>query len=419
MIKSHALRLLNSAAIQTRSLKVKSQTSPVTEATSLPRDYSVRETIKHVLDQYKEKDPFYIVHLSNIEAQYKRWQQNLPNIHPHYAIKSNPDRRIIQYLSSLGSNFDCASMKEIQDVMSITKNPKRIIFANPFKIPYHLEYAASIGVDRVTADNVSELEKLRFYHKNAQILIRLKPDDSKSLCKFSAKFGATIPEAIEMLKYAQSYNQDIVGCSFHVGSGCQSAQTYVDVLSDSAQIFQAGTQMGFHMNLLDIGGGFPGRYASGNGPTFEDMAQSIHQTIEDKFSDYKDLELISEPGRYFSAASSTLVTTVMGKKEYQENGQKGFKYYLDDGVYGSFNCIVNDHAVIDLKVVKPRINPVSYPSIVWGPTCDSIDKIGEFNMPELFIGDKLFVENFGAYTTTAGSAFNGFKNVNRYYVYQE
>lgn len=419
MIKSHAFAKIQPAIpLVPRTPKFRPIFGQFVDAVPVPKSYSVRETIKHILSLSKEKEPFFIVNLSNLESQFERWTQHLPGVQPHYAIKSNPDRRIIQTLHALGSKFDCASQKEIQEVLSITKDPSKIIFANPFKIPHQLEYAASVGVERVTADNVSELEKLRFFHKNAKILIRLKPDDSQSICQFSSKFGATLPEAQEMLAYAKRFGLDVVGVCFHVGSGCQSAQTYADILQDSATVFQEGSALGLHMHVLDIGGGFPG-LSDHSGDSFESMGATITSAIQDKFSNVSDLQVIGEPGRFFSAGAGTLVTTVIGKKTSDIEGVPGFKYYIDEGVYGAFNCLIFDHAVPKLELLKSRPNDPTAPSIVFGPTCDSMDKLGQFQLPELFVGDKLFVDNFGAYTSTSSSAFNGFKNSRRFYVYKE
>lgn len=419
MIRNNgAARILSKNFSQIRTAKSKPLSIPALETPSVPKDCSIRETIAHVLSRYNEKNSFYLVHLQNVASQFERWQLNLPTVLPHYAIKSNPDRRIIQTLCTLGANFDCASMKEIQDVLSITKDPKRIIFAHPFKVPYQLEYAATVGVNRMTADNVSELEKIRFFHKNAKIQIRMKPDDSNSICKFSAKFGATLEEAFEMLAYAKKYNMEVVGTSFHVGSGCQSSSAFSIVLEDCAQVFARGIDMGFPMQVLNIGGGFPGLSAS-SGDSFEQMAEVINQTVLSKFGHFKDLQVMAEPGRYFSAGAFTLVTNVFGKKEYFEDNVRGFKYYIDEGVYGAFNCSIFDHAKFDLEILKPRIESQTHHSVIWGPTCDSMDKIGEFELPELFVGDTLFVPNFGSYTSAASTEFNGFKNTSRYYVTQD
>jgi len=51
-----------------------------------------------------------------------------------------------------------------------------------------------------------------------------------------------------------------------------------------------------------------------------------------------------------------------------------------------------------------------YESTVFGPTCDSIDIISEScQLPDLAIGEWVYVENFGAYTSAAASTFNGFQ----------
>lgn len=88
-------------------------------------------------------------------------------------------------------------------------------------------------------------------------------------------------------------------------------------------------------------------------------------------------------------------------------------YYLNDGVYGSFNCTIFDHW---------KVTPVPFPmhgdfnarqcrlSTIWGPTCDSMDCIIQnVVLPEMNIGEWIIFREMGAYTMAAGSTFNGFK----------
>lgn len=51
-------------------------------------------------------------------------------------------------------------------------------------------------------------------------------------------------------------------------------------------------------------------------------------------------------------------------------------YYVNDGVYGSFNCLMFDHATVHPEVlgVKDEENK-KFSSSIWGPTCDSLDCI--------------------------------------------
>ena len=86
--------------------------------------------------------------------------------------------------------------------------------------------------------------------------------------------------------------------------------------------------------------------------------------------------------------------------------------YINDGMYGSFNCITFDHAtpeprpfysgdkfLFDLSDQQP-----SFPCSIWGPTCDSIDLIGKnFSLPEMNIGDWVVFDRMGAYTMAAAS----------------
>lgn len=77
------------------------------------------------------------------------------------AVKANDHLPVIKTLASLGASFDCASMGEIQKVLSLGIEPEKIIFANPAKFPSHIEYAKRRGVDIMTFDNEVELFKIK------------------------------------------------------------------------------------------------------------------------------------------------------------------------------------------------------------------------------------------------------------------
>lgn len=46
--------------------------------------------------------------------------------------------------------------------------------------------------------------------------------------------------------------------SFHVGSGCGEPEVFSRAIDHAAQLFALGEMLGYRMNLLDLGGGFPG-----------------------------------------------------------------------------------------------------------------------------------------------------------------
>ena len=113
------------------------------------------------------------------------------------------------------------------------------------------------------------------------------------------------------------------------------------------------------------------------------------------------VNVIAEPGRFIAGPSMTGIASVIGKAH-----REGLNwYYLDDGVYGSFSGQIYDHVRYPLEVFADA--PQGFPSVLAGPTCDSIDIIAEkVDLPELQIGDLVVGHMMGAYTAASATDFN-------------
>jgi ornithine decarboxylase len=384
-------------------------------------DATTLDIIQHMLTNLTSGDTIrgdtglFIVDLSVIIDKYTKWMELLPRIQPFYAIKSNPNPVVVKVLSMLGAGFDCASKSEIESALEVC-SADRIIFANPAKFESHLIYARNVDVDLMTFDNKYELVKISNRHPGAKLILRIEVDDSYSMCRFNSKFGIDLKSVPVLLEFASSLrsnicpDMDIVGVSFHVGSGCSNVMAYETAIGRAREVFDIGKKYGYNMHILDIGEGFPGITDPNTGPTFEEFAEQINASIDKHFSDIDDIKIIAEPGRYFCSASHTLVMNIVAKNDGKdENGERIFKYTVNDGVYGSMNCIKFDHAKPEIKAFNER-NGKEYRCTVFGPTCDSMDTITENVMlPDLAIGECVYIENCGAYTSAAASQFNGFK----------
>lgn len=366
--------------------------------------YDTIDIINHFLESNQSEQPFFIVNLSEIVRKIKQWREYLPNIEPYYAMKCNPDDIIIKLMASMDLSFDCASKNEISKVISIGVDPDKIIYANPCKMTEQIRYARANDVDMLTFDSSHELYKIKLYHPNAKLVIRIKTDESKSRCKFNCKFGVDLEDAELLLNQAKIMELDIVGVSFHVGSGCEDENVYDTAISSCRKVYDIALTKGYKLSIVDIGGGFPGN----NDDQFIKMANVINNSISNYFNDIENVRFISEPGRYFVTSSYTLVTTVINKKIVKNENDKHIIYYLSESVYGSFNNVIFDYANIELLPFNER-NEKLYNCTIYGPTCDSMDKLnGEYNLPDLSIGEVIYIENMGAYTIAASSNFNGF-----------
>jgi ornithine decarboxylase len=380
-------------------------------------DKDTYNIINDFLEDNQSERAFYIINLGALTDSYNNWLRLLPNVKPYYAVKCNPNPVILDALASLDCNFDCASENEMKMVIEITKDPSRIIFANPCKMSSQIRYARANDVDLMTFDCEEELYKIKLYHPYAKLVLRLAVDDSKSRCKFNKKFGCKLSQVEELLNIVKTLKLAVIGFSFHVGSGCSESDTFYTAIHECRKAYDIASKIGMNISLIDIGGGFPG---IDRDIKFEDTAKRINDGMIDFFNDELEkgsIQFIAEPGRYFAESSHTLVLNVIGKKIVvdEESGEKVIVYYLNDGIYGSFGCIYFDHNTPTVLPFNERNDKV-HKSRLFGPTCDSIDLISnEIMLPELAIGEWVYVENFGAYTVASSSNFNGFKtNVFKY-----
>ncbi|KAF9432216.1 hypothetical protein BGZ76_011097 [Entomortierella beljakovae] len=372
----------------------------------------------------ESENAYYVADLGEVYRQHLRWKTLLPRIEPFFAMKCNPDPMVMRLLASLGAGFDCASKNEIQSVLDIGVDPSRIIYANPCKQNSFVKYAYNNNVRMMTFDNAEELHKIKRFHPDAQLVLRILTDDSKSLCKLGLKFGAPLDTTASLLATAQELELDVIGVSFHVGSGCFDANAFGEAVIRARRVFDQAKDYGFDFKFLDVGGGFPSAHVT-EGITFEKVASILGSTVDTLFG--PEIRVIAEPGRYYVGSAFTLATQVIARRTIKRDISEIFEtqsenpshmYYINDGMYGSFNCIMFDHQVCDPQVLlrdgefaykQQLMDSRSYAS-VWGPTCDSIDCITpKTSLPLLGSGDWLYFENMGAYTITAASQFNGFK----------
>lgn len=410
--------------------EVSRQTSKAIEVNMAPQN--VRDQIS-ALTATSGKSSFNIVNLGVVVDKYHLWRRSFPRIQPFYAVKSNPDEMIVRTLHVAGAGFDCASKVELEAVLKLPGiDVNDIIFANPCKQVEHILYAKEQNVQMMTFDNPFELDKIHKHFPEAKLVLRLLPDDSHSLMPFGSKFGASFSEAQALIAQCKSLGMSLIGVSFHVGSGCFSSIAWIEALKLARLVFDEAKKFGYTMNLVDIGGGFPG-LETGNLPLGV-IGPDVAPIADQLFG--PEVRIIAEPGRFFCTQSTTLAVTVVSKRErlvsvpiqnaaaeqYDDAKthtlEPEFQLYLSDGIYGSMNCVVFDHAVLDPTHLNDLAaqRPVQR-TTMWGPTCDSIDVVVKgIPFPDTHIGEWIFFENMGAYTTAAASSFNGFAPPTAFYV---
>ena len=329
-----------------------------------------------------------------------RWKAHLPNITPFYAVKSNYAPHLLECLHKEGVHFDCASVREINAVYSIGASSKDIIYANPCKRIDDIVYAKKMSVNRTVVDSYEEVDKVVGQGWSGDSLLRIRVEDKNSVVPFGRKFGLNPSNVDEISKYALKKGLHLSGISFHVGSGCNDMSQYTKAIFTAASCLQRLQKNGHTANIIDIGGGFTTNTLCPSSYAIKSACRHIPNTIQ----------VIAEPGRYFSEGSHSLFVQVIGKKAMSD-GSPGYRYTIDESLYGQFSCIPFDCArptwirIKDNEMQERKRTS----AIIFGRTCDSVDMIAMTEeTEELMEGDWLVFPKMGAYTTVTSSEFNGF-----------
>jgi ornithine decarboxylase len=353
--------------------------------------------------------PLFILDHNKIKKNYRIFKKNLPRVQCYYAVKANSNPEIIKTLFNEGSSFDVASYNEFMQIYEYIKHFEekdqeffiwdKIIFSNTIK---DAETLRKIKRYRplVTYDNGAELKKIKEHCDTAGLVLRLKVPDTGSQVEMSSKFGAEPGDADNLIRQAFDAGLVVEGLSFHVGSQCTNFDNYTSALAITSEIFHDARKKGYHLNIVDMGGGFPVPYDAQT-PKFQELAKLINAECQRLFPE--DIEIIAEPGRFIIASAAMLITEIIGKA--RRDGK--IFYYINDGVYHTFSGVVYDHWIPNFDSFRRGKKEVC---AVVGPTCDSFDKISlsvELS-GNLEIGDYLRTENIGAYSIASSTKFNGF-----------
>jgi ornithine decarboxylase len=349
--------------------------------------------------------PTLYVSTSGIKTKLDQFRTALPNVTPHYAVKANPSPAIVKLLADNQCRFEIASQNELMMLVSLGVSPKNVLYSNPIKPKSHLEYAVEKGIDWYVADNIQAIEQIVSTNRNAQIYLRIYTENTGSAWPLSTKFGAAETDIVSIVKYCSDNNVALGGVTFHVGSQCYNPDNWVIGINAANNVFDIMVEYGLKPKLLNLGGGFP-VVMTNPVPSMKTIGRLITKTIAESAHPY--VNIVAEPGRFLVADTSVLASNVV--MTTKRGNQKWM--YLDTGVFHGLaeaNCGIDYSIRVFSRDGKEKTNDQKATWTVAGPTCDSVDVVGDMPLPSTIDpGDILFFLNGGAYTTAYASSFNGF-----------
>jgi ornithine decarboxylase len=344
--------------------------------------------------------PLLIVDCERVRVQLRKLRKALPGVDLHYALKPLPHAAVVRTVYAEGAFMDLATTGEVQLVQRLGIDPNRCIHTHPIKRDQDIRNALEYGVRVFVADNPDEVRKFVPYAGKAELLLRVSFRSPGAVCDLSRKFGCDPENAVALARLAAELGIEVRGLSFHVGSQAADAGKHVEAIEACSKLLAAARKEKLGAcDTLDIGGGFPIDYMK-TVPDIVPFCAPIRAALS-KLP--KRVRIIAEPGRFIAGPSAIGVASVMGRAQREGH----WWYYLDDGLYGSYSGQLYDHARYPVEPLKDSAERL--PSVLAGPTCDSIDVIAEnLMLPELKAGDLIVGRAMGAYTWASASEFNFF-----------
>ncbi|MCJ8238178.1 ornithine/lysine decarboxylase [Peteryoungia algae] len=364
----------------------------------------------------RPEGPCLVVDLDVVRDNFGAFRHALPDSAIYYAVKANPAPEILQLLASLGSNFDCASVAEIQMALDAGADASRISFGNTIKKERDIARAFALGVDLYAVDSHEEVEKIARAAPGARVFCRVLTDGDGAEWPLSRKFGCVPQMAVDVLVYAHQLGLESFGVSFHVGSQMTKVDAWDGALADAKRVFNSLAKLGIVLKMVNMGGGFPTKYLR-DIPSAEAYGLAIKESLKKHFGNNIPQTII-EPGRGMVGNAGVIKAEVVLISKKSDNDEHRW-VFLDIGKFGGLAETMDEAIRYPIRTAHDA--DAMEPCVLAGPTCDSADVMYEKNMYplpiSLSIGDEVLIEGTGAYTTTYSAvAFNGFDPLKSYVI---
>ena len=358
--------------------------------------FDFRQIEAQLADGYTE--PFLILDAQLVRGKARRFRAAMPRVYPHYAVKVNPARGILEALHAEGIGFEIASRAELDALLGLGVPAHEVLYSNPIKSHTHLSHAIEQGVEWFVIDALEELHKVQSAKPDAKLYLRIHTSNEGSVWALSNKFGAFEDEAEQLVAEAAKIGADLAGVGFHVGSQCMNIENWPIGIRAARQTFEMMKAAGLEPRFLNLSGGFPVSMGD-QVPSIEEIGKAVNKELE-RVSEA--IHVVAEPGRYLVADTGWFVCQVIGTATRE--GKRWL--YLDAGVHSGLGDL-NDKFRFSIRTDRDGPN---IPWTVAGPTCDGIDVClnGEPLPENLQPGDFVYIRDHGAYTTSMATAFNGF-----------
>ncbi|MDA8445543.1 diaminopimelate decarboxylase [Paracidovorax valerianellae] len=378
------------------------------------RDNALFVEQKPLADLAREHDtPLYVYSKASMLDALAAYQRGFAGrkVQICYAMKANSSLAVLQLFARQGCGFDIVSGGELERVLAVGGDPRKIIFSGVGKTRAEMRQALDVGIGCFNVESESELDVLSEVAvacgKKAPISIRVNPNvDPKTHPYISTglkgnKFGVAHERIVAAYQHAASLpGLQVAGIDFHIGSQITDETPYLDATDRLIDLIQDIEAAGIPIHHIDFGGGLGIDYNGDTPPAADALWAKLLARLDAR--GFGDRQFMIEPGRSLVGNAGVCVTEVLYVKPGEQKNFCIVDAAMNDlprpAMYQAF------HAIVPVQAAAAGAAAEVYDVV--GPVCESGDWIGRDRTLTVQPGDHLAVLSAGAYCSSMGSNYN-------------
>ena len=371
------------------------------------------EKLKEITEQFPT--PFHLYDEKGIRANAKAlkeafaWNEGFKE---YFAVKATPNPYLIDILREYGCGCDCSSMTELMLSKAMGVKGEDIMFSSNVTPAEDFVKAAELGA----IINFDDITHIPFFEK-------LAPIPETVCCRFNpggvfqvsndimdhpgdAKYGMTKTQLTEAFKMLKEKGAKHFGIHSFLASSTKSNDYYpmlAKILFELA--VELKNELDIHIAFINLSGGVGIPYEPHEEPCdIMAIGEGVRKVYEEVLipEGMDDVAIFTEMGRYMLAPYGALISEAIHEKHI-------YKEYIGldacaanlmrPAMYGSYHHITvlgKEGAACDHKYD------------ITGGLCENNDKFAiDRMMPEIEIGDLLYIHDTGAHGHAMGYNYNG------------
>lgn len=374
-------------------------------------------SLEKVLEIVKEyPTPFHIYDeqgiRQNVEDLKKAFAWN-PGFREYFAVKANPNPYIVRLLKECGCGCDCSSLTELMTAKAVGCGPQDIMFSSNVTPAEEYEYAyreqGIINLDDIThidflEKTIGTIPKVISCRYNPGGLFKISNDIMDN--PGDAKYGMTTGQLFDAFRILKSKGAKEFGIHAFLASNTVTNEYYpmlAKILFEIAVKLQKET--GCHITFINLSGGIGIPYHPDQEPNdIYAIGEGVRQVYQEVLepAGMGDVAIYTELGRYMTGPFGGLVTRAVHEKHTHKEyiGCDACAVNLmRPAMYGAYH-----HITVLGKEQEPCVKTYD----VTGSLCENNDKFAiDRTLPEIAIGDYLFIHDTGAHGFSMGYNYNG------------